>query len=126
MVHPLKRPTKCKTVRDNGNCLFRALSHAITGSDKENSRLRSQIVENIRSLRRDGLSESLETTLIGYSVEDHFRQHRIDQDGSWGTDVEVAALSHLLGTNIALYDIPTGQYVTHGWTISSRPFSTGR
>ena len=69
------------------------MSHAITGSDREHSRLRSQIVEHIRSLRQDGLSESLETTLIGYSVEDHLRQHRMDQDGSWGTDVEVAPLS---------------------------------
>ena len=68
----------------------------------------------MRSVRRDGLSESLETTLIGSSVEDHLRQNRMDQDGSWGTDVEVAALSHLLGTNIAVYDIPTGRYVTRG------------
>ena len=50
----------------------------------------------------------------GSSVEDHLRENRMDQDGSWGTDVEVAALSHLLGTNIALYDIPTGKYVRRG------------
>ena len=45
------------------------------------------------------------------SVEDHLRENRMDQDGGWGTDVEVAAPSHLLGTNI---DIPTGKYVRRG------------
>ena len=65
------------------------------------------------SLRRSGLNQSLEANVVGLSV---LARTRMDQNGSWGTDVEVTALSHLLGVcvNIAIYDVQIDDYVTCG------------
>ena len=52
--------------------------------------------------------------MLGLSVEEHLARTRMDQDGSWGTDVEVTAISHLLGVNIAMYDVLIDDYVTRG------------
>ena len=68
----------------------------------------------MRSLRRFGLNQSLEANVLGLNVEEHLARTRMDQDGSWGTDVEVTAISHLLGVNIAMYDVQIDDYVTRG------------
>ena len=111
---PLPRPARCRTIEGDGNCLFRALSHAITGSERQHSRLRSATVEHMRSLTRSGLNQSLEANVLGLSVEEHLARTRMDQDGSWGTDVEVTAISHPLGVNIAMYDVQIDDYITCG------------
>ena len=68
----------------------------------------------MRSLRRSGLNQSLEANVLGLSVEEHLARTRMDQDGSLGTNVEVTAISHLLGVNIAMYDVQIDNYVTRG------------
>ena len=75
---PLTFPARCRTIEGDGNCLFRALSHAITGSERQHSRLRSATVEHMRSLRLSGLNQSLEANVLGLSVEEHLARTRMD------------------------------------------------
>ena len=110
---PLTHPARCRAIEDDGNCLFRALSHAIIGLERHHSRLRSATVEHMRSLRRSGLNQSLEANVLGLSVEEPLARTRMDPDGSWGTDVEVTAISYLLGVNIAMYDVQIMSHMGH-------------
>ena len=103
-----------KRVRSDGNCLFRAFSHAITGTQRQHFRIRPIITQYMRSLRRHGLNHSFESSVVGMSVEEHLARSGMEYNGVWGTDTEITALAHLLNINIALFDVPLGQYVVHG------------
>ena len=47
-------------------------------------------------------------------MEEHLARTTMDKDGSWGTDIEITPISHLLGVSIAIYDVQIGDYVTRG------------
>ena len=82
-------------VLPDGNCMFRALSHQLYGSDEHHSQVRSMLVEVIQSNR---------TTYQPYWIEDMpwgkvtFDEHlqRLACEGSWGTQVELQAVSDCL------------------------------
>ena len=45
----LRHPTSVHKIRRDGNCLFRALCYVITGSERQHFKLRSLIIEHLRS-----------------------------------------------------------------------------
>ena len=48
MVKPLEKPSKLYRITGDGNCLFRALSYAITGRQNYHSLVREKIVQHMR------------------------------------------------------------------------------
>ena len=48
---PLKRPNfqTCISIRGDGNCFFRAIAHAITGSQQRHKQLRAMIIDHMRT-----------------------------------------------------------------------------
>ena len=49
--------------------------------------------------------------LIGYdSVQSYIASTGMDQDGTWGTDIEMLSLAHLLQTPVLSYNQQYGQW----------------
>ena len=53
------------------------------------------------------------------SIEDYIASHRMDQNCSWGTEVEIFAMAHLLSLPIFSYCISTRSIIHIMWTPHS-------
>ena len=75
------------------------------GSLREYSKLRSLIVEHMRS------PEAYMTILVNYTdevtIEEYIEASHINQDGAWGTTAEIL---HMLEANIASYNSDDKRY----------------
>ena len=114
VVHQVAPTFPCgKKIRGDGNCLFRDI---VTGSERQHFRLQSVIVEHMRSLAQSvhGLYLMMQENLEEYLV-----QSDMQCNGVWGTDVEVVVAAHLLDVNIAMFNVPVGDYVVRGtWLVN--------
>ena len=99
-------PRTVQRIHGDGNCLYRALVYAITGSESQHYRLRCLIVEHLRSLTGTEQELRLHGSLIGNydTVEEYIVHSQMDQLGSWGSEVEMALLAHRLGINVASFN----------------------
>jgi len=108
-----------KKIGGDGNCLFRAMSYIITGSEDQHFVIRSAITTHmltiphlLNGLGADGRENYLEHYNGGYaSVEDYLEQTQMAINGTWGTDFEMCLLSHLLHTVIYSYNKPEGYWI---------------
>ena len=84
----------------DGNCLFRAISQAVTNSQTQHEIIRTYIV-NIMS--DPALSERLQQMFANSSLQ--LQHHLLDmqESGEWGTEQEIAAAAHLLDCSILCY-----------------------
>ena len=114
-IVPLAHPVCGRKMNPDGNCLFRAPSYIITGSERKHFQLRSLIVAHVRSLTENGLVDNPQDNLMmPYSLEEHIACTNMAHNYIWGTDIEIAITCHLLDVNIATYTVPQGQYVVRG------------
>ena len=109
---PLAYPACGKKIQGDGNCLFQALYYTVTGAEGQHFRLRSVIVEHMRSLAQSVHGLYLEGNLMMQeSLEEYLVQSDMQCNGVWGTDVEVVVAAHLLDVNLAIFNVPAGDYV---------------
>ena len=100
----------------DGNCLFRAMSFIITGSESQHYELRSSIIAhmfNIPELLTGRGADEHRNYLTYYhggyhSVEDYLTRTSMAEEGTWGTDFEMCLLAHMLNT--VVYSYKAGQY----------------
>ena len=97
-----------KSIAGDGNCMFRALSYIISGSETQHFDLRSAIIAHMLSIPDlvsgigpDGRRNYLVTYDEGYSsIEDYLVKSRMADNGTWGGDFELCVLAHLLNTPV--------------------------
>ena len=100
----LTPPITFRPIKGDGNCLFRALSFIITGSEEQHMPLRQAIIRHMRSI-----GQLLWETQIypdedyPHGMEEYIAKTRMEHAGAWGTQVEIIALAHLLNTPILTY-----------------------
>ena len=102
-------PKDIKIIKGDGNCFFRAVSYAITGSEGTHGTVRQRVVEH---MKQPGISKKLE----GYTnekVDNYLRRTKMASNGVWATDVEIMSAASLLKTDIYVY-------ATHGITRSRK------
>ena len=97
MVKPLDKPSKLYRIVGDGNCLFRALSYAITGRQNYHCLVREKIVQHMRHNEHALLAH------MNGSVNDYLARTGMRNQHVWGTDVEIIAASSLLETDIYVY-----------------------
>ena len=104
--------TSClRRIRGDGNCLFRAMSFIITGSECQHFEIRSSIIAHMFNIPElltghgaDGHRNYLTYYHGGYhSVEDYLTRTCMATEGTWGTDFEMCLLAHLLDTIVYSY-----------------------
>ena len=89
-------PRMRDAVRPEGNCLFRALSKGLTGTERNHIVVCLAIV-NFMS-RHSYISDCIG---IG-SMNDYLVRSQMGQQGTWGTDVEIAAIATMLDINVVV------------------------
>ena len=97
MVKPLEKPSKLYRIVGDGNCLFRALSYAITGRQNYHSLVREKIVQHMRHNEHALLAH------MNGSVNEYSAGTGMTNQHVWGADVEIIAASSLLETDIYVY-----------------------
>ena len=91
-------------VDGDGNCLFRTFSYVITGSEQQHIEVRNALVSYMLSI---------ENCLVGYgedgnynylqpfghtTVQNYIDSHGMNRPGTWGSELEMICLSHMLNT----------------------------
>ena len=96
-----------RSIVGDGNCLFRAFSLIITGSQEQHMEIRQIIITHMYTLAPFLLG--LHITQHN-SIQSYISQERMDEDYAWGSEVEILTLSHLLQTNIYSFDITSQRW----------------
>ena len=96
----LTRPRTIQSIQGDGNCLFRALSFIITGSEEQHTLVREAILHHMLQIAHFMLSHHINDHS---SVSEYIQHTGMGQDGTWGTDIEILTLAHLLNTCIFVY-----------------------
>ena len=84
-------------VQGDGNCLFRALSYAITGRQIYHTLVRHKTIQHMSTI------EQLLKPHMNSSLNDYLNHSQMSHLGTWGSDIELLAASHLLDTDIFVY-----------------------
>ena len=108
---PLTRPDlrSIKKIMGDGNCMFRALSRIVTGSQDQHSVIRAKIVQHMSDKASLMLAHIVAIPRFEEctSVQDYVHITKMDLLGSWGTDIELLCFEHL--TNICVFTYITVQ-----------------
>jgi len=97
---------KIYRVKGDGNCLFRALSYSITGTQDQHSIIRSYIVNHmLQSNTQHNLEMLFATRNKLQSTNISYQNHLCDmqQDGTWGTEQEIVAAANLFDVSVFCY-----------------------
>lgn len=95
----LKAPRRIHRTKGDGNCFFRCISHLLTGSEEQHSMVRDVVVTHMSS-------KSVDQKLRSYACEEmgeYLSRSRMEDDGTWATDVEILATANLLAYDIYIY-----------------------
>ena len=103
--------------------MFRSLCYIITGCEEQHLALRTAILRHMLSVPHmfvghgpDGQPNCITLTChprhFG-SVEHYIQHYRMDRDATWGTNVEMACLAHMLRTPVYCYDASQHNHI---WT----------
>ena len=94
----LKRPRTVKSILGDGNCLFRSFSYIITGSEEQYRRVREVILNHMVDIGHFILFHHLPPRYT--SIHDT----EMDRNFTWGTDVEMLTMAHLLNPCVFVYN----------------------
>ncbi|XP_002733238.1 uncharacterized protein LOC100378309, partial [Saccoglossus kowalevskii] len=90
-------PCKTKTIKEDGNCFFRALSYALSGTENNHRKIRLAIVKHLK----DNPTAFRSCLRSDYdSVENYLLASRMKYLTTWATEVEILAAADLLRTDI--------------------------
>ena len=92
----LGEPFQVNNVIGDGNCLYRALSLEVLGTQNYHEQIRAKIVDIM--LQNPGTFEGY----VGRNIGDYVLEHSLPLR-TWGTDVEIYAAATLLQTCIVVY-----------------------
>ncbi|XP_078790066.1 uncharacterized protein LOC105353590 isoform X2 [Oryzias latipes] len=101
-------PCTNERIIGDGNCYFRAISQALTGSQNSHRKIRLAVVKQLEK------HPDLYSWVIGReysSVAEYITKSRMRFVSVWATDVEIQATADLLGVNVfVLFD---GRWLRH-------------
>ena len=104
---PLRHPTSVHHI-GYGNCLFRAFSYAITGSERQHFRVRSAIIGHMRCT--DACMSLLGGYISDLTIHEYIEHSQMAHNYVWGSQNEMFVLAHMAGVNIASYNTTERQY----------------
>nr|XP_057903846.1 OTU domain-containing protein 3-like [Doryrhamphus excisus] len=96
-VGPLGAPCKKESIVADGNCFFRAISQAVSGTQKNHRRIRLHVVKHMEKHCED--YEKLLRSEYNCLTE-YISVSKMKYVNSWATEVEIQAAADSLGINI--------------------------
>ena len=107
---PLTRPDmrSVRRIHGDGNCLFRAFSYILTGSEEQHLAVRHAALQHLTNNAQYFLWHHLSSHYN--SIQSYITSTGMDQDGTWGTEIEILSLAHMLQTPIHSYSQQIGRW----------------
>ncbi|XP_043953976.1 uncharacterized protein LOC122820538 [Gambusia affinis] len=97
VVGELGVPCMTDEIVGDGNCFFRALSQAISGTQKNHRKIRLAVVNQLQ--RNSHMYDSILRSEYS-SLSQYIAVSRMQYVGSWATEVEIQAAADYFGVNI--------------------------
>ncbi|CAG2192523.1 unnamed protein product [Mytilus edulis] len=97
-THSIGTPLKSKQITADGNCLFRAISYAVSNRQENFKQIRNELVRHM--LRH---SHQFNSFLDSETVNEYMKRTNMIEDNVWGTELEIIAAADLLKTDIFTY-----------------------
>ena len=92
-----------KDIDGDGNCMFRSFSYVITGSQAQHMAVRQAILDHMVAISHLLYAHQYDL-FAGYSsVQQYIEDTKMNQNETWGSDIEIITLSHLINTCIFTY-----------------------
>ncbi|CAC5414993.1 unnamed protein product [Mytilus coruscus] len=93
-------PSSTKSISDDGNCFFRAISYALSNRQEYFGNIKKAIVDHLI-----GNAERFKSFLQPRfkTVEEHIQNLQMKENNMWGTELEILACADLLKTDIYTY-----------------------
>ena len=113
---PLRRPnlTTLKNTGGDGNCMFRALSYLITGTQAQHLGVRAAIVRHLLQYVDLFMCSAQVGVNANYnSLSEYIVAQKMDKNKEWGTEVELFAICHLLRTIVYTYSQNNSTWQLH-------------
>ncbi|XP_062572298.1 uncharacterized protein LOC134234263 [Saccostrea cucullata] len=98
-VKGMDMPTKCKEIKADGNCFFRAISFSLTNSENDHQLVREAVCQHL--LKHETKFQHLMRS--EGSLRSYLLSSKMSEDGVWATELEIHAMSHLLNVDIYTY-----------------------
>ncbi len=96
----MAEPCETKDIVVDGNCFFRAVAYAVSGSEREHRKVRRAVATHI--LQNE--EKYVQYLRQGYSsVPEYITTSRMKFVGTWATEMEIQAASDLIGVDIFTY-----------------------
>ena len=96
-----------RQISGDGNCLFRAFSYILTGSEEQHMAIRLAILDHLINNAQYFLGHHLTSH---NSIQRYIASTGMDRDSTWGTDIEMLSLAHMLQTPVHSYSQPLGAW----------------
>ena len=87
-------------IERDGNCLFRAMSAVLTGSQEAHGKIRAEVCRYMTVQGASFVSRYLESKFISNWPNEYLLNSQMDANEIWGTDIEIVALCSMLGVDI--------------------------
>ena len=94
---PLGTPSRLFQILGDGNCLFQALSYAVTGRQVYHTQMRAQIINHMKHIEHFLLPH------INSSLDNYLANSQMARNGVWGTDIKILSAASLLSIDIFVY-----------------------
>ncbi|CAG2237476.1 unnamed protein product [Mytilus edulis] len=93
-------PSTTKSITGDGNCLFRAISYALSNRQEFYGNIRKAIVDHL--IRNAEMFKSFLQPRFK-TVKEHIHSLQMKENNVWGTELEIIACADLLKTDIYTY-----------------------
>ena len=94
-VSRLTVPQDLVSIRKDGNCFFRAVSHILTGNQREHKTVRKMIYRFM--IENDSAFSKLA------NCPNYAESVSMNKDGEWATEIEIFATATMLATDMCVY-----------------------
>ena len=99
------KPIHIKRSFGDGNCYYRTMAHAISGTERNHLMLRNANVRHL--LQNEDLFRSTLDTSTYNTVREHVFANRLMDSGTWSNDTEIFSFANMIGFDIYSYNDQT-------------------
>ena len=96
----------CQNIKGDGNCLFRAVSYCVTGSEDNHGAIRQATCKYL--LENEGNFKSLQRN-VNISMNEYMQISHMNENGTWATEMEIIGIAAMLKINV--YTFSFGQWL---------------
>ncbi|KAL8616055.1 hypothetical protein ACOMHN_064605 [Nucella lapillus] len=95
----LTQPRRLHRTKGDGNCYFRSISFVLTSSEDQHLKVRDRVVRHMSLIP---IAEKIKA-YSGQETAEYISASRMEDMGTWATDIEVVATANLLGCDIIVH-----------------------